>query len=79
MYTVTLYTKSVDENGYQYLFSAPVELRSCGGLFVEQRPCDEGMLCVDDPRDDCDPTNGGADCPSVCQAPMEPEPGKWIT
>ncbi|KAK4097551.1 hypothetical protein N658DRAFT_500258 [Parathielavia hyrcaniae] len=36
----------------------------CGGIagFV----CKDGKKCVDDPRDDCDPYNGGADCAGIC-------------
>lgn len=39
----------------------PVE---CGGLVVKR--CPKGQKCVDDPRDDCDPDDGGADCSGVC-------------
>jgi hypothetical protein len=41
----------------------------CGGF--TGRPCPAGYQCVDDPRDDCDPRRGGADCGGVCvtQAP----------
>ena len=28
--------------------------------------CEEGFICEDDPRDDCDPLNGGADCGGIC-------------
>jgi hypothetical protein len=37
----------------------------CGGIagFL----CDKGFICVDDPRDDCDPNKGGADCGGICQ------------
>lgn len=41
----------------------------CGGFAGIQ--CPEGQVCVDDPNDDCDPENGGADCGGVCQ--LEPE------
>jgi hypothetical protein len=37
----------------------------CGGIAAMQ--CPEGEVCVDDPRDDCDPEGGGADCGGVCQ------------
>jgi hypothetical protein len=37
---------------------------SCGGF--TGRPCAAGYQCVDDPRDDCDPRRGGADCSGVC-------------
>ncbi|MCI5120441.1 MAG: hypothetical protein D3908_04450 [Candidatus Electrothrix sp. AUS4] len=37
----------------------------CGGIggFL----CPEGLECVDDPSDDCDPANGGADCMGICK------------
>ena len=38
--------------------------RFCGGLAAV--PCPAGYICVDDPRDDCDPQRGGADCPGIC-------------
>lgn len=42
------------------------ELRrpACGG--IAGLPCPDGRVCVDDPRDDCDPDNGGADCGGIC-------------
>lgn len=36
----------------------------CGGIAAFQ--CPAGQTCVDDPRDDCDPQFGGADCSGVC-------------
>lgn len=38
----------------------------CGGF--AGIPCPDGKLqrCVDDPRDDCDPTAGGSDCGGLC-------------
>lgn len=36
----------------------------CGG-FAGIR-CPSGLTCYDDPRDDCDPKRGGADCGGVC-------------
>lgn len=36
----------------------------CGG--IAGFPCPKGQTCVDDPRDDCDPNNGGADCGGLC-------------
>lgn len=36
----------------------------CGG--IAGLPCPEGSTCVDDPRDDCDPTRSGADCIGMC-------------
>lgn len=41
-----------------------VENTSCGGF--AGFPCAPGKSCIDDARDDCDPANGGADCPGVC-------------
>ena len=38
--------------------------RTCGGL--TGRPCPRGYICVDDPSDSCDPSNGGADCGGIC-------------
>ena len=38
---------------------------ACGGL--TGKPCkNPKQQCVDDPRDDCDPKNGGADCIGFC-------------
>lgn len=36
----------------------------CGGFAGFQ--CKDGKICIDDPRDDCDPLNGGYDCGGVC-------------
>ncbi len=36
----------------------------CGGF--ANLPCPEGYVCVDDPKDNCDPNNGGADCGGIC-------------
>jgi hypothetical protein len=36
----------------------------CGGIAAI--PCPDGFICIDDPRDDCDPAAGGADCPGIC-------------
>lgn len=41
-----------------------VRPRFCGG--IAGFPCPEGFVCIDDPRDDCDPENGGADCGGIC-------------
>ena len=38
--------------------------RFCGG--IAGFPCPEGLTCVDDPLDDCDPEQGGADCGGIC-------------
>lgn len=36
----------------------------CGG--IAGIACAEGLTCVDDPSDECDPENGGADCGGIC-------------
>jgi len=37
----------------------------CGGF--AGIPCEQkGAICVDDPRDDCDPKKGGSDCGGLC-------------
>jgi hypothetical protein len=36
----------------------------CGG--IAGFPCPTGQTCIDDPRDDCDPESGGADCGGIC-------------
>lgn len=38
----------------------------CGGFAAMQ--CPEGFICIDNPGDDCDPENGGADCGGICTA-----------
>ena len=38
----------------------------CGG--IAGIPCPDGQTCIDDPSDDCDPNNGGADCGGICVA-----------
>ncbi|QSQ28639.1 hypothetical protein JY651_18750 [Pyxidicoccus parkwayensis] len=42
---------------------------ACGG--IAGFACPEGYSCVDDPSDDCDPNNGGADCGGICTAAPE--------
>lgn len=42
----------------------------CGGIAAIQ--CPEGYSCVDDPTDNCDPNNGGADCGGICQKTPKP-------
>jgi hypothetical protein len=37
----------------------------CGGFGGAL--CPHGYVCVDDPRDECDPASGGADCAGVCE------------
>ncbi|WP_224372830.1 hypothetical protein [Hyalangium versicolor] len=41
----------------------------CGGFAAIS--CPEGLLCEDDPSDDCDPNAGGRDCGGVCVAPED--------
>ena len=36
----------------------------CGG--IAGFPCPSGFVCLDDPRDACDPSSGGADCGGLC-------------
>jgi hypothetical protein len=36
----------------------------CGGFAGDL--CPAGKICIDDPTDDCDPLNGGADCGGIC-------------
>lgn len=43
----------------------PNEKIACGGF--AGFPCPDGLVCVDDPSDDCDPNNGGADCGGLCR------------
>eukprot|EP01084_Bolivina_argentea_P267259 453617_1 len=39
-------------------------LTLCGG--IAGFSCQDGYTCVDDPTDNCDPSNGGADCAGIC-------------
>jgi hypothetical protein len=65
----------------------PYQPGSCGpacdqlGICVQDKMCggfagyaceDKGQVCNDDPRDDCDPMHGGADCAGLCVWPHEP-------
>lgn len=43
----------------------PDEKITCGGF--GGFPCPDNLSCIDDPSDDCDPNNGGADCGGVCR------------
>jgi hypothetical protein len=45
----------------------PKTPQACGG--IAGLPCPQGQTCVDDPRDDCDPKKGGADCGGICTKP----------
>lgn len=42
---------------------------ACGGFAGLE--CPDGLVCVDDPDDDCDPKHGGADCGGICE-PAQP-------
>jgi len=42
----------------------------CGGIAAF--PCPGEGECVDDPNDDCDPNNGGADCGGLCECNVGP-------
>lgn len=43
----------------------PTDSPFCGGF--AGLPCPGAGECVDDPSDDCDPNNGGADCGGICK------------
>jgi hypothetical protein len=43
----------------------------CGG--IAGFPCPSGEACIDDPSDDCDPRNGGADCGGICVPETKPQ------
>jgi hypothetical protein len=43
----------------------------CGGF--PGFPCPPGLTCIDDPGDDCDPLQGGADCAGKCVRQEEPQ------
>ncbi|SDW27157.1 Kazal-type serine protease inhibitor family protein [Nitrosomonas communis] len=44
----------------------PAEPQACGGIAGIK--CPENQICIDNPSDDCDPAQGGADCPGICKA-----------
>ena len=52
---------AADCPGYCVILDGP----QCAG-FTGARCPDSGEVCVDDPRDDCDPRYGGADCAGIC-------------
>ncbi|MEQ1637276.1 MAG: hypothetical protein ABL903_11325 [Methylococcales bacterium] len=37
---------------------------TCGG--ITDKLCPDNLICIDDPKDDCDPMLGGKDCAGVC-------------
>src|SRR5438552_10835695 len=43
----------------------------CGG--IAGFPCPAGYVCVDDPHDNCDPNQGGADCGGICRKAKKPK------
>jgi hypothetical protein len=45
-------------------FNGCTDVGFCGG--IAGFPCPLGLTCVDNPNDDCDPLNGGADCAGMC-------------
>ena len=49
----------------------------CGG--VAGLPCAPGLICVDDPNDECDPLRGGADCAGICVREEKPAACGGIT
>lgn len=42
----------------------------CGG--IAGIPCPKGQTCIDDPKDECDPQQGGADCGGICVEATNP-------
>jgi len=44
--------------------------QTCGGF--AGLACPDGMVCVDDPHDSCDPAHGGADCGGICKKHATP-------
>lgn len=52
--------------------SSVISGKMCGG--IAGIPCDKGQACVDDPSDDCDPLQGGADCSGICVAEIMSSP-----
>jgi hypothetical protein len=69
----------------QVCITDPFQPGSCGpacdqlGICVGEKLCggfagfkcdNPGQVCVDDPRDDCDPLNGGSDCGGLCAWPQ---------
>eukprot|EP01083_Nonionella_stella_P008062 23251_1 len=51
----------IDNNG----ICLPIQYEYCGGYGGKKCPS-EGYECVDDPRDNCTPECGGADCIGIC-------------
>ena len=56
--------------------SVPIYGEKCGGILGT--PCEtSGEICVDDPRDDCDPKKGGDDCIGVCVKRVTTQGWDW--
>ena len=53
---------SIDHQGE----CAPPTPQACGGIAGIK--CPDNQICIDDPSDTCDPTQGGADCPGICKS-----------
>lgn len=53
---------------YGQCVESPVTNPQCGGF--AGLPCPDGLECVDNPGDSCDPKNGGADCGGICIVPV---------
>ncbi len=58
---------ATDDEGCEVCECNPPPPPFCGGF--AGLPCPDGLECVDDPDDDCDPMNGGADCGGICLPP----------
>lgn len=66
--------ESICANGQcTVVFPTCPQAPACGG--IAGTACKPGYECVDDPSDNCDPKNGGADCGGLCQ-PAETQPCK---
>ena len=50
----------------------PISNIFCGGIANIQ--CSGNRICVDDPRDNCCPQAGGADCGGMCVPQTGPRP-----
>ena len=48
-------------------YNGPITNIFCGG--IANIPCPGNLVCIDDPRDNCCPQTGGADCGGVCVRP----------
>ena len=47
-------------------WQAAPEYEQCGGLIPAHCSGGDAYECQEDPRDDCDPNNGGNDCSGIC-------------